>query len=149
MSRQSSYPDDTDPYQPPRIAYVPDRVSKTPPVVERPEEAATVPELPAIQEGRSEPVRSPLLFSVGVLLIALSLLILASSAGFFYFASKNLSEANSLATVTAQNVQKFALNLEATATAAAQNTPTANTPTTVPTSALSPTPATTPDVKAT
>jgi len=143
MSQHPLYSDDTDPYQPPRIAYVPDRVAKTSQVVEAPK--AEEPPAPPKQEEPATPARSPMLFVLSVLMITLSVLILAGSGGIFYYASRTLSDANTVGTRTAQNIQQFATLTAATSTTNSKITPTAAT---TPIAATSPTPTATPNAQA-
>src|SRR5690242_13046724 len=146
MGQQPLYSDDTDPYEPPHIAYVPDRVTKQP-QANGTSETEEIPPAPVkIQEEPATPTRSPLLFSIGILLITLSVLFFAGSGGFLYFANQSLSAANDAATKTAQDLQQFGTRLAATGTVGTQGTP-AVVPS--PTAIISPTATGAPDVKAT
>src|SRR5438046_1446827 len=109
MGQHPLYSDDTDPYESQHIVYVPDRIAKKP----QDDGAPKAEEIPApvkIEEPVA-PARSPLLFSIGVLLITLSVLFFAGSGGVLYFANQSFNAANTVATKTAQDLQQFGTRL--------------------------------------
>lgn len=146
MGQHPLYSDDTDPYGAPHIAYIPDHVVKA----QEADGASKAEEIPGpaktVEPESAAPVRSPLLFSIGILLITLSVLFFAGSGGFLYYANQSLNAAHDAATKTAQDLLQFGTRLAATGTVNPQATPTV---VPSPTAIISPTPTGTPDVKAT